>query len=195
MPTLTVNGHQVTVDDNFLKLSREEQDATVDEIAKSLSAQKSQPRPQEVEITTADKINGALLVFTKPQFYFEMGFILILLACVARAKRTARSIPTKAGRLGLVLHWAALLVAVVLLGAAGLIVTQAKQVNDTNVLVAVVLGVSALVVWLVGKALRYILTGPSGAPQAAVSSTASPLAPARGTSVPSAGRPTRGPWG
>ena len=46
----------------------------------------------------------------------------------------------------------------VLLGAAGLVVTQAKQANDFNVFIAVVLGVSALVVWLVGKALRYILS-------------------------------------
>jgi hypothetical protein len=39
MPTLTINGRQVSVDDSFLNLPREEQDATVDEIAKSLPAQ------------------------------------------------------------------------------------------------------------------------------------------------------------
>jgi hypothetical protein len=39
MPTLTINGRQVSVDDSFLSLPREEQDATVDEIAKSLPAQ------------------------------------------------------------------------------------------------------------------------------------------------------------
>lgn len=33
---LTVNGHKVTVDESFLKLPREQQDATVDEIARSL---------------------------------------------------------------------------------------------------------------------------------------------------------------
>ena len=40
MPTLTVNGRTVTVDDSFTKLSPEEQNATVDEIAKSLPAEK-----------------------------------------------------------------------------------------------------------------------------------------------------------
>jgi hypothetical protein len=39
MPTLTINGRQVSVDDSFLNLPREEQDATVDEIAKSMPAQ------------------------------------------------------------------------------------------------------------------------------------------------------------
>jgi hypothetical protein len=39
MPTLTINGRQVSVDDSFLSLPREEQDATVEEIAKSMPAQ------------------------------------------------------------------------------------------------------------------------------------------------------------
>ncbi|MHC2284424.1 hypothetical protein [Bradyrhizobium barranii] len=39
MPTLTINGRQVSVDDSFLNLPREEQDATVEEIAKSMPAQ------------------------------------------------------------------------------------------------------------------------------------------------------------
>src|SRR5438093_8212334 len=39
MTSLTVNGHTVTVDDRFLKLPRDEQDAAVDEIAKSISLQ------------------------------------------------------------------------------------------------------------------------------------------------------------
>jgi hypothetical protein len=38
---LTINGHKVSVDDSFFRLSPEEQDATVDEIAKSLPAQPS----------------------------------------------------------------------------------------------------------------------------------------------------------
>lgn len=33
MPTLTINGRRVTVDDSFLRLLPEQQDATVDEIA------------------------------------------------------------------------------------------------------------------------------------------------------------------
>ncbi len=36
MPTLNIEGHQVNVDDSFLKLSPEDQNATVDEIHKSL---------------------------------------------------------------------------------------------------------------------------------------------------------------
>jgi hypothetical protein len=40
MPNLTVNGHSVTVDDSFDKLSPQEQNATVDEIAKSLPSEK-----------------------------------------------------------------------------------------------------------------------------------------------------------
>lgn len=38
MATLTINGQRVTVDDSFLKLSPEQQDATVDEIAASIGA-------------------------------------------------------------------------------------------------------------------------------------------------------------
>jgi hypothetical protein len=40
MPTLTVAGHSVTVGDEFLKLSPEEQNSAVDEIAKSLPEEK-----------------------------------------------------------------------------------------------------------------------------------------------------------
>lgn len=40
MPTLTINGRSVSVDDSFLNLPREEQDATVEEIAKSLPQDK-----------------------------------------------------------------------------------------------------------------------------------------------------------
>ena len=100
-------------------------------------------------------------LFTSPQFFLEMAFLGLLFLGAARAKRTARSIPTRLGRLGLVLHWAALAVAAVLLGTAGLIATQAKQLDDGPVYGAAALGVLALVIWLVGKALRYILTGPT----------------------------------
>jgi len=36
MPTLNIEGHRVRVDDSFLKLSPDEQNATVEEIASSL---------------------------------------------------------------------------------------------------------------------------------------------------------------
>jgi len=131
------------------------------------------------EITTDDKINGALRVFTQPQFFAEMGFILILLVALARAKRKAQSVPTKAGRLGVVLHWASLIIATVLVGAAGLILTQMKPGNDFILLVSGVLGVSAVIVWLIGKSLRYILTGPAEVPP----SFMRPQAPAQSTSI------------
>jgi hypothetical protein len=41
MATLNINGRRVTVDDSFLSLSPEQQNATVDEIAQSLGAQQS----------------------------------------------------------------------------------------------------------------------------------------------------------
>lgn len=46
MATLTVNGRQVTVDDSFLKLSPEQQEATVNEIAASLPSPGA-PAPQQ----------------------------------------------------------------------------------------------------------------------------------------------------
>lgn len=39
MPVITVNGQQVTVGDEFMRLSPEQQDATVDEIAQGMAAQ------------------------------------------------------------------------------------------------------------------------------------------------------------
>jgi hypothetical protein len=146
-----------------------------------------------MEITTANKINGALAVLREPQFYLTMLLILFLFLAGARAKRTAHSITTKVGRLGLVLHWASLLVAAVLLCAAGLILTQAKQVTDPTVVVSGLLAGGALLVWLVGKSLRYILTGPPNATTAPVRTAA----PVRNTSLPPSGarRDTQGPWG
>ncbi|MGY2983392.1 hypothetical protein [Bradyrhizobium sp. USDA 4508] len=150
-----------------------------------------------VEITTVDKINGAinafLTVLTTPQPYISLGIALVLLACAARAKRTARSIPTKAGRVGLVLHWGGLLIAVALLALAGVLLVAAPKINDAVVLATGGLVFAATVIWLVGKALRYILTGPS----VSVDASASPKVPLRSTSVPSAGIgvSARGPWG
>jgi hypothetical protein len=51
MPTLNIEGHQVQVDDSFLSLSPDQQNATVDEIAKSLGAQ-SAPQPVKVDPQT-----------------------------------------------------------------------------------------------------------------------------------------------
>ncbi len=45
MPTLTINGTKVQVDDSFLTLSPEQQNATVDEIAAHLQGQQAAPKP------------------------------------------------------------------------------------------------------------------------------------------------------
>lgn len=47
MPTLTINGKRVTVDDSFLALSPEQQDATVDEIAASMGETGGQVSEQQ----------------------------------------------------------------------------------------------------------------------------------------------------
>lgn len=45
MPMLNINGKKISVDDNFLKLSPEQQSATVDEIAKSFGPTQTGPSP------------------------------------------------------------------------------------------------------------------------------------------------------
>jgi hypothetical protein len=45
----------------------------------------------------ADKINATVQVFTEPKFYIEMVFVILVLFGAARAKRAARSIPTRVG--------------------------------------------------------------------------------------------------
>ena len=62
------------------------------------------------------------------------------------------------------LHWASLLMAVALITTAGVILTQTSKLNDSFVITVVVgLAAGGVIVWLIGKALQYILTGPSGA--------------------------------
>lgn len=62
MPTLNIEGRRVTVDDSFLKLSPDEQSATVDEIAKSFGAQPAAPQ-QTAQPSQA--YSGSILPFTK----------------------------------------------------------------------------------------------------------------------------------
>jgi hypothetical protein len=50
MTTLTINGQKVKVSDDFLKLSPEQQNATVDEIAKSMGMQPATPPAQSPEM-------------------------------------------------------------------------------------------------------------------------------------------------
>jgi hypothetical protein len=197
MTIRTVNGHKVTVDDGFLKLSREKQDATVDEIAKSLSLQLEKilvgvtVDPKAVAEArrysySDEEIVDQLSKKAPDQFKKakEAGFnskeLLDYLgreniqsagatkvdaqsaSVVEITKRKAQSVPTKAGRLGVVLHWAPLVIAAVLLGSAGLVLTQMQR--GDNFIVSGALGVTAVMVWLVGKSLRYSLTGPAETP-------------------------------
>ena len=88
------------------------------------------------------------------------------------------------------LHWASLLIAVILLAIAGVILAEAPK----NKLAAGLLAIVAMIVWLLGKAARYILTGASETPTTpwlAESQTSS----LRRASVPPAGlRFTLRPW-
>ncbi|WP_336947216.1 hypothetical protein [Asaia sp. HN010] len=62
MPTLTINGRSVTVDDSFLHLSPEQQDATVDEIAHSMGGQEQQEAPGIANGTTRAAATGMPVV-------------------------------------------------------------------------------------------------------------------------------------
>lgn len=54
MATLTINGQKVTVDDGFLHLSHDEQQATVDEIASSLKSRAAAPPPDKYQQAAID---------------------------------------------------------------------------------------------------------------------------------------------
>ena len=55
MPTLDIGGRQVDIDDSFLKLSPAEQNATVEEIAKSIGAQPAAPAAPAAPAPMAEK--------------------------------------------------------------------------------------------------------------------------------------------
>lgn len=50
MPTLEINGRDVEVDDSFLRMTPEQQNATVDEIAQSLGGQAAPEQPQSPQM-------------------------------------------------------------------------------------------------------------------------------------------------
>ncbi|HTF73258.1 MAG TPA: hypothetical protein VK620_02780, partial [Bradyrhizobium sp.] len=62
MPTLTVDGQNVTVDDSFTKLSPDQQHAAVDEIAKSLPAQNASSNPMSDPYYAAAKADYDKLI-------------------------------------------------------------------------------------------------------------------------------------
>lgn len=57
MPTLNINGRRVTVGDGFLKLSPEEQNDTVDEIARSLGTEPFAEQPPKRERNFFDQFD------------------------------------------------------------------------------------------------------------------------------------------
>lgn len=63
MPTLNIAGKKVTVGDDFLKLSPDEQNSTVDEIAKSIGATAQQPTPETQTETPAKSQPYASTIF------------------------------------------------------------------------------------------------------------------------------------
>lgn len=57
MPTLNIDGRSVQVDDSFLKLSADQQNATVDEIAKSLPKMSSDAEPADHGLSERQKLS------------------------------------------------------------------------------------------------------------------------------------------
>jgi hypothetical protein len=89
------------------------------------------------------------------------GLLALIIYAFSRAHRTARNTPTMAGRFGLVVHWGSLIIAAVLLGGVVFILTKAQPLNGVAIVVAMGLVGAAVVVWLLGKAVRFVLTGPA----------------------------------
>jgi hypothetical protein len=113
-----------------------------------------------VEVTTADKIQALGQTFLNPQLYISMGAIIIVLAVSARMKNAGVRAGSRAGRFGLVVHWASLLIAAIPFGLGGLILANAKTVNDNTILFVGLWWAAAIEIRLIGKAVRFILTGP-----------------------------------
>jgi hypothetical protein len=72
MPTLNINGKRVTVDDSFMSLSPEQQDATVDEIAASMAPQ--QPAQSEAPVEPSYTGLGANALTEGSQAGLMFGF-------------------------------------------------------------------------------------------------------------------------
>lgn len=65
MPTLNIQGRKVKVGDEFLSLSPEEQNETVEEIAASLNLQPEAPAPQEPEGQVSQDLRAELSAMTQ----------------------------------------------------------------------------------------------------------------------------------
>jgi hypothetical protein len=113
-----------------------------------------------VEVTTADKIAALVQIFQEPKFYITMGVVVLVLAIGARMNHVGRRAGSMVGRLGLVIHWAALFVAVALFIVGVVQLATAQTVNDNTIVIVGLWWATAFVVWLTGKGLRFVLTGP-----------------------------------
>lgn len=117
----------------------------------------------DIEVTSADKLRALWQVLLEPKFYLQLSGVAVAFLIYGSMKRTARSMPTMVARFGLVIHWAALLAAFVLLCMAAMTVTN-PGVTEAGWLFAFGEVATALIVWLLGKAVRYVLSGPSTEP-------------------------------
>lgn len=88
MATLTINGRRVKVDDSFLSLSPEQQNATVDEIAQSLGAQ------QSPDVQRSDAYNQAASAMSDMTLNPREGWI------EQQAQRQADSLEKYGGQTG-----------------------------------------------------------------------------------------------
>jgi hypothetical protein len=116
------------------------------------------------EVTAADKVAALIQLFQNPQLYIGVGILLLIMALSARMKSQGARAGSMVGRLGLVIHWASLLLALATFLVGAFILATAVPLNENQKLVVGLLWASSLLVWLIGRALRFVLTGPLSAP-------------------------------
>lgn len=126
------------------------------------------------------------------------GLATVLVTCLlfyieSRMNKRGREAGSIVGRLGLVVNWGANLLAVVfvILGWIRITNSQGPKLSEPEWFIACLMWAAALIVWLVGKAIRFVLTGP-----AANHRNDTRVTHRRSSSVPSVPTvaPTRGPW-
>src|SRR4051794_1666644 len=116
------------------------------------------------EVTAADMAAALFQFFQNPQLYIGLGILLLMMALSARMKSQGARAGSLVGRLGLLMHWGSLLLALAMFLVGAFILATEAPLNENNKLVVGLLWASALLVWLIGRALRFVLTGPLSAP-------------------------------
>jgi hypothetical protein len=96
--TLNIEGHSVQVDDSFLKLSRDQQNATVDEIAKSLAPKPSitdavTDIPNEIGKAASEAVDNLTALKDQAQNRAQQGQIEGFLNTGKAAAKTAIAVP------------------------------------------------------------------------------------------------------